>query len=88
MKAIWPDHYEIELKQLMSDWNNPEENTLFKEKELAEANIKKAEARNDTQIVNSLKAKLRSIEVEMENHNAKTKIVITTIMRLRPTATM
>lgn len=32
MKGIWPDHYEIELKQLMSDWNNPEENTLIKEK--------------------------------------------------------
>jgi hypothetical protein len=32
MKALLPDHYEIELKQLMADWHNPEENNLLKEK--------------------------------------------------------
>lgn len=32
MKVLWPDHYEIELKQLMADWNNPEENSLLKER--------------------------------------------------------
>lgn len=23
MKALWPEHYEIELKQIMAEWNNP-----------------------------------------------------------------
>lgn len=32
MKTLWPDHYEIELKQQMSDWNSPEENSLLKER--------------------------------------------------------
>lgn len=32
MKALRPEHYEIEMKQVMSEWHNPEENTLLKEK--------------------------------------------------------
>lgn len=88
MKSIWPDHYEIELKQLMSDWNNPEENTLLKEREMAEANIKKVETHSDLQIVAALKGKLRAIEEELERQAIKTKIMIMTIMRLKPTASM
>ena len=41
MKALWPDHYEIELKQIMAEWNNPEENTILVEKELTLVNIRK-----------------------------------------------
>lgn len=63
MKALWPDHYEIELKQIIADWNNPEENTLFKERELAQANIRKVEAQThgDQRILASLKNKLKEI---------------------------
>lgn len=63
MKALWPDHYEIELKQIIADWNNPEENTLFKERELAQANIRKVEAQanGDQRILASLKNKLKEI---------------------------
>jgi hypothetical protein len=88
MKALWPDHYEIELKQLMADWNNPEENNLFKERELAQTNIKKAEGHADNQLMNALHAKFNMIEEQIENQNAKTIIVIQAIMRLRPTASM
>ena len=42
MKALWPDHFEIQLKELTADWNNLEENNLLKEKEFAQMNVKKA----------------------------------------------
>lgn len=47
MKALRPDHYEIEMKQVMSEWHNPEENTKLKDKEIIEGNIRKMEARAD-----------------------------------------
>lgn len=40
MKNLRADHYEIEMKQVMAEWHNPDENTVFKEKELLEKNIK------------------------------------------------
>ena len=61
MKALWPDHYEIELKQIMAEWNNPEENTLLVEREQMQMNIKKAEAQGDPRILASLKTKLNEI---------------------------
>ena len=61
MKALWPDHYEIELKQIMAEWNNPEENTLLVEREQMQMNIKKAEAHGDPRILASLKEKLNEI---------------------------
>jgi hypothetical protein len=51
MKALWPDHYEIELMQIMSDWTNLEENNLLKEKELTLANIRKVEAQGETRLI-------------------------------------
>jgi hypothetical protein len=51
MKALWPDHYEIELKQIIAEWNNPEENTLFKERELTLSNLRKMEAQGDVRLV-------------------------------------
>jgi hypothetical protein len=62
MKALWPDHYEIELKQIMAEWNNPEENTLLKERELMMANIRKVEAQGDGRLIGTLKGKLVEIE--------------------------
>lgn len=44
MKALWPDHYEIELKQIMAEWNDPEENTLIKEKQMAKNMIQRLRA--------------------------------------------
>lgn len=32
MKSLRPDHYEIEMKQVMAEWHNPDENTKLKDK--------------------------------------------------------
>ena len=32
MKNLRPSHYEIEMKEVMAEWHNPDENTLYKEK--------------------------------------------------------
>jgi hypothetical protein len=72
----------------MADWNNPEENTLLKERELAIANIRKAEAHADPRIASALQSKLENIETQLEHQSAKTKVVILTIMKLRSSASM
>ncbi len=47
----------------MADWNNPEENNLLKEKELAQANIKKTDS--DSRLMGALQAKLAMIEEQL-----------------------
>ena len=32
MRNLRPEHYEMEMKEIMAEWHNPEENTLRKEK--------------------------------------------------------
>ena len=32
MKKIRPEHYENDMKEVMAEWNNPEDNVLRKEK--------------------------------------------------------
>lgn len=70
----------------MADWNNPEENNLLKEKELAQANIKKTDS--DSRLMGALQAKLAMIEEQLQKQNAKTITVIQTIVRLRPGSRM
>ena len=57
MKALWPDHFEIELKQLMSEWISSEDDDLAKEKELAEMNVRKAEGHADGELMRALRMK-------------------------------
>ena len=88
MRALWPDHYEIEMKQIMAEWNNPEENSLLKERELALANIAKLEAQGDKRLLDSLRGKLRDIEEQLEIEGIKTRSIILILNRLRPTLSM
>lgn len=88
MKALWPDHYEIELKQIMAEWNNPEENTLLKERELTIANIRKVEAQGDGRLIGSLKAKLAEIEEQLLVEGVKTRSIILILNRLRAGTSM
>lgn len=88
MRALWPDHYEIELKQVMAEWNNPEENNLIKEKELTIANIKKMEEQKNMRVLESLENKLNNIEEQLERESTKTRLIILTLSRLRSTTSM
>jgi hypothetical protein len=88
MRALWPDHYEIELKQVMAEWNNPEENNLLKEKELTLANIRKMEEQKNTRVLESLENKLNNIEEQLERENTKTRLIILTLSRLRSSTSM
>lgn len=72
----------------MAEWNNPEENSLLKERELALANIAKLEAQGDKRLLDSLRLKLRDIEEQLEIEGIKTRSIILILNRLRPTLSM
>ncbi len=55
---------------------------------MAKANIKKTEGHTDNLLLGALQGKLAMIEEQIERQNAKTIIIIQTIMRLRPQASM
>ena len=84
MKSLWPTHYVIELRQIMSGWHNPEENTLLKEKEMAIKNIHKLQAQGDERLIDTLRGKVSSIDEQLERESTKTKLIIMGLSRLQP----
>jgi hypothetical protein len=85
MKALRPEHYEIEMKQVMSEWHNPEENTLLKEKELILKNITELgkQKNKDKGLLPKFNEKLRLLEETIEHESQKTRKVLMCISRLK-----
>lgn len=51
-------------------------------------NVKKAEGHADAQLMNALRVKLEMIEEQISIQNAKTIIIIKTLLRLKPSLHM
>jgi hypothetical protein len=87
MKSLRSEHYEMELKQVMSEWHNPEESTLLKERELLLKNIAELEVKKnknkEKELLPKFRSKLKEVEDTIEQEAQKTRKVLMCISRLK-----